>query len=52
MQACHKTTLKRRQKNVFTSYFNENKCDGKSLLSLFDNMYFTKCFNKKYQCLI
>ena len=34
MQASHKKTLKRCQKNVFTSYFNENNCDGESLLSL------------------
>ena len=34
-----KLTLKRRQKNVFTSYFNENKYDGESLLSLSDNVY-------------
>ena len=40
MQASHKNTLKQRQKNMFTSYFNENKCDGASLLSLFDNVYF------------
>ena len=44
MQASHKKTLKWRQKNVFTSYFNENKCDGASLLSLFDNVYCPKCF--------
>ena len=27
---------------MFTSYFNENKCDRASLLSLFDNVYSTK----------
>ena len=40
MHASHKKTLKRRQKNVFTSRFNENKCDGESLLSLSNNVCF------------
>ena len=47
MQASHKKTLKRRQKNVFTSYCNENKCDGESLLSLFDNVYCNPMINLK-----
>ena len=33
-------TIHVRQKNVFTSYFNENKCDGESLVSLSDNVYY------------